>query len=136
MDFVRSTGSPPRDGCERTLDRAPRQRGVLPAILNDREGRGTGVDPRRRRARAGRPGSRRMCLAWGQIALPGTVPAVAEPVRIVVLEGDETGQELLDQALRVLDAEVLGLPLALERFDLSLARRRATSNQVVHEAAA
>jgi isocitrate/isopropylmalate dehydrogenase len=57
-------------------------------------------------------------------------------VRIVVLEGDETGQELLEQALRVLDEEVLGLPLALERFDLSLPHRRATSNRVVREAAA
>jgi isocitrate dehydrogenase (NAD+) len=61
---------------------------------------------------------------------------VPEPVRIVVLEGDETGQELLEQALRVLDEEVLGLPLALERFDLSLERRRATGNEIVHEAAA
>jgi isocitrate dehydrogenase (NAD+) len=58
-----------------------------------------------------------------------------ETLRIVVLEGDETGQELLDQALRVLDPEVLGLSLSLERFDLSLARRRETGNEVVLEAA-
>jgi isocitrate/isopropylmalate dehydrogenase len=57
-------------------------------------------------------------------------------MRIVVLEGDETGQELLEQALRVLDPEVLGLEeLELERFDLSLERRRGTGNEVVHEAA-
>ena len=43
---------------------------------------------------------------------------------ITVLEGDETGQELLEQALRVLDPELLGLELALERFDLSLENRR------------
>jgi isocitrate dehydrogenase (NAD+) len=54
---------------------------------------------------------------------------------ITVLEGDETGQELLEQALRVLDPELLGLDLELERFDLSLARRRETANAVVHEAA-
>src|SRR4051812_42146736 len=54
---------------------------------------------------------------------------------ITVLEGDETGQELLEQALRVLDPSLLGLELALERFDLSLAKRRETSNQIVHEAA-
>jgi isocitrate/isopropylmalate dehydrogenase len=54
---------------------------------------------------------------------------------IVVLEGDETGQELLEQALRVLAPDVIGLELALPRFDLSLAKRRATENAVVHEAA-
>src|SRR4051794_35309867 len=59
-----------------------------------------------------------------------------DPLRIVVLEGDETGQELLEQALRVLDVEALGLPLELQTFDLSLENRRRTGNQVVHEAAA
>ena len=52
-------------------------------------------------------------------------------IRVVVLEGDETGQELLDQAVRVLDPSILGLELELERFDLSLENRRATSNEVV-----
>jgi isocitrate dehydrogenase (NAD+) len=61
---------------------------------------------------------------------------MAEPVKITVLEGDETGQELLEQALRVLDPEVLGgLPVELERFDLSLERRQATENDVVRAAA-
>ena len=55
--------------------------------------------------------------------------------RIVVLEGDETGQELLEQALRVLSPAVLALDFELQRFDLSLERRRETSNQVVIEAA-
>ena len=54
---------------------------------------------------------------------------------IVVLEGDETGQELLEQALRVLAPDVIGIELSLPRFDLSLARRRETGNAVVHEAA-
>jgi isocitrate/isopropylmalate dehydrogenase len=58
------------------------------------------------------------------------------PIRIAVLEGDETGQELLEQAVRVLDPELLALELSLERFDLSLESRRATSNQVVVDAAA
>jgi isocitrate/isopropylmalate dehydrogenase len=57
-------------------------------------------------------------------------------IRVVVLEGDETGQELLDQAVRVLDPSLLGLELELQRFDLSLENRRATSNEVVSEAAA
>jgi isocitrate/isopropylmalate dehydrogenase len=60
---------------------------------------------------------------------------VPDPLTITVLEGDETGQELLDQALRVLDPGLLGLDLALEKFDLSLENRRATENGVVHEAA-
>src|SRR5213079_3752242 len=55
---------------------------------------------------------------------------------IVVLEGDETGQELLEESLRVLAPDVIGLELELPRFDLSLESRRATGNQVVHEAAA
>ncbi|MFL5983008.1 MAG: isocitrate/isopropylmalate family dehydrogenase, partial [Gaiellaceae bacterium] len=54
---------------------------------------------------------------------------------IVVLEGDETGQELLDEALRALAPEVIGIELDFPRFDLSLERRRATKNEVVHEAA-
>jgi isocitrate dehydrogenase (NAD+) len=59
-----------------------------------------------------------------------------DPLRIVVLEGDETGQELLEEALRVLDPDLLDLPLELERFDLSLEHRRATRNAVVIDAAA
>ncbi len=55
---------------------------------------------------------------------------------IVVLEGDETGQELLKEALRVLDADVIGIGLEFLRFDLSLESRRATQNRVVYEAAA
>jgi isocitrate dehydrogenase (NAD+) len=61
---------------------------------------------------------------------------VADPLSITVLEGDETGQELLDAALRVLDPELLGLEIELDRHDLSLDRRRETDNGVVHEAAA
>src|SRR6187549_3513139 len=55
---------------------------------------------------------------------------------IVVLEGDETGQELLEEALRALAPDVIGIDLELPRFDLSLGRRRETQNGVVHEAAA
>jgi isocitrate/isopropylmalate dehydrogenase len=55
---------------------------------------------------------------------------------IVVLEGDETGQELLEEALRVLDPEVTGLEVTFDRYDLSLENRRATKNEVVLEGAA
>ncbi len=54
---------------------------------------------------------------------------------LVVCEGDETGQELLEQALRVLDVGVLGVPIELQRFDLSLENRRRTHNAVVSMAA-
>ncbi len=55
---------------------------------------------------------------------------------IVVLEGDQTGQELLEEALRVIDPAVINVDLHFERFDLSLDHRRATKNAVVDEAAA
>ena len=55
---------------------------------------------------------------------------------IVVLEGDETGQELLEESLRVLDSDVIGFALDLPRYDLSLESRRRTENGIVHEAAA
>src|ERR671933_1779649 len=52
------------------------------------------------------------------------------------MEGDQTGQELLEESLRVLDPGVTGLELDFRRYDLSLENRRATDNGVVHEAAA
>ena len=55
---------------------------------------------------------------------------------IIVLEGDQTGQELLREALRVLAEPVIRLPLDFRPFDLSLQHRRETQNEVVHEAAA
>jgi isocitrate/isopropylmalate dehydrogenase len=60
---------------------------------------------------------------------------MSEPLKITILEGDETGQELLDQAIRVLAPDVIGLDLELEHFDLSLENRRATQNEVVSDAA-
>src|SRR6478752_3358530 len=54
---------------------------------------------------------------------------------IVVLEGDQTGQELLEESLRVLSPDVIGVSVELPRFDLSLERRRASSNEIVHQAA-
>jgi isocitrate dehydrogenase (NAD+) len=59
-----------------------------------------------------------------------------DPRTIVILEGDETGQELLEESLRVLQPDVVRIDLAFPRFDLSLQNRRATRNGVVHEAAA
>jgi isocitrate/isopropylmalate dehydrogenase len=60
---------------------------------------------------------------------------VPDPLKIIVLEGDQTGQELLEQSLRLLDADVIGLEVETERYDLSLEKRRETANQVVHDAA-
>ncbi|MBV8987198.1 MAG: isocitrate dehydrogenase, partial [Solirubrobacterales bacterium] len=61
---------------------------------------------------------------------------MGEPIKITVLEGDETGQELLEQSIRLLDPELLGLELELAHYDLSLRNRRASANEVVTEAAA
>ncbi|HXD59724.1 MAG TPA: isocitrate/isopropylmalate family dehydrogenase [Thermoleophilaceae bacterium] len=55
--------------------------------------------------------------------------------RIIVLEGDETGQELLEQAIRVLDPGVTQVDIELEHYDLSLENRRKTNNDVVLAAA-
>jgi isocitrate/isopropylmalate dehydrogenase len=60
---------------------------------------------------------------------------MTERTELVVCDGDETGQELLEQALRVLDERVLGIPIELHRFDLSLANRQRTNNSVVRDAA-
>jgi isocitrate/isopropylmalate dehydrogenase len=53
---------------------------------------------------------------------------------IVILDGDQTGQELLEETLRVLDPSVIRFELDFLRFDLGLENRRATQNQVVYEA--
>jgi isocitrate dehydrogenase (NAD+) len=58
-----------------------------------------------------------------------------QPRKIIVLEGDQTGQELLEQALRVLDPAVCQVPVLFERFDLSLETRRQSKNRVIDDAA-
>jgi isocitrate dehydrogenase (NAD+) len=57
------------------------------------------------------------------------------PATIIVCDGDETGQELLLEALRAMAPEVLGVPLELVHFDLSLEARRSSDNEIVHDAA-
>ena len=54
---------------------------------------------------------------------------------IVVMQGDQTGQELLDEALRVLSPSIIPANIHFQTFDLSLENRRATKNQVVLDAA-
>jgi len=54
---------------------------------------------------------------------------------VIVLHGDQTGEELLLQALRLFETGVLDLGIEMHDFDLSLARRRETRNQVVIDAA-
>lgn len=56
--------------------------------------------------------------------------------KIVVLDGDQTGQELLMEALRVIDPAVTGYEVEFLHYDLSLENRRQTQNQVVYDAAA
>ncbi|NWF68991.1 MAG: isocitrate dehydrogenase [Chloroflexi bacterium] len=55
---------------------------------------------------------------------------------IVVMKGDQTGQELLEEALRVIQPEIIRVPnIEFEYFDLSLENRRKTKNEIVREAA-
>ena len=54
---------------------------------------------------------------------------------IAVLHGDQTGEELLREALRVLDPGVLGFRVETKDYDLSLEERRRTRNQCVLDAA-
>jgi len=54
---------------------------------------------------------------------------------IVIMHGDQTGEELLQEALRVLVPDVIGLQLDFQHFDISLENRRATQNGVLKEVA-
>src|SRR3989442_7837340 len=54
---------------------------------------------------------------------------------IAVLHGDQTGEELLLEALRLLEPGVLGIQVEARDFDLSLAERRRSRNQCVLDAA-
>jgi isocitrate dehydrogenase (NAD+) len=54
---------------------------------------------------------------------------------VVVMHGDQTGEELLQQALRVLDPSLIRMDMNLQHFDLSLENRRDTKNKVVYDAA-
>jgi isocitrate/isopropylmalate dehydrogenase len=54
---------------------------------------------------------------------------------VVIMHGDQTGEELLLEALRVLDPAVTGLDLSFEHYDLGLENRRKTGNEVVYAAA-
>jgi isocitrate/isopropylmalate dehydrogenase len=51
------------------------------------------------------------------------------------MHGDQTGEELLQEALRLLAPGVIGIELDLQHFDISLNNRRATQNEVVRQAA-
>ncbi|MFK7800049.1 MAG: isocitrate/isopropylmalate family dehydrogenase [Anaerolineae bacterium] len=55
--------------------------------------------------------------------------------KIAILEGDQTGQELLDETLRLLQPDVIQYELEFDHYDLSLENRRKTDNKVVYDAA-
>ncbi len=55
---------------------------------------------------------------------------------IVVMHGDQTGEELLQEALRLLVPDVIGVTLDFQHHDLSLEKRRSTKNGVVKDASA
>src|SRR6202158_924822 len=54
---------------------------------------------------------------------------------VVVLHGDQTGEELLLEAGRLLEPDVIVFKVDQRDFDLSLEKRRQTRNQVVLDAA-
>jgi isocitrate dehydrogenase (NAD+) len=54
---------------------------------------------------------------------------------VAVLHGDQTGEELLREALRFLQQDVLGFQVHIRDYDLSLEERRRTRNQCVLDAA-
>src|SRR2546427_9858766 len=54
---------------------------------------------------------------------------------IAVLHGDQTGEELLREALRLLEPGVLGIQVETKDFDVSLEARRSSRNQCVLDAA-
>jgi isocitrate dehydrogenase len=55
---------------------------------------------------------------------------------IVVLHDDQTGEELLEQAIIVLDPAIIAVNVEFQDFDLSLENRRATKHKIVSQAAA
>src|SRR5579863_9042637 len=65
---------------------------------------------------------------------PGHMIRSMAPSTVAVLHGDQTGEELLLEAMRLLEPGVLGLEIERRDFDLSLEERRKTRNQVVLEA--
>jgi len=65
-----------------------------------------------------------------------TEPLNSNARTIVIMHGDQTGEELLQEALRVLVPGVIGLELDFQHFDISLEKRRLTQNGIVKEASA
>ena len=65
-----------------------------------------------------------------------SAPSNSNARTIVVMHGDQTGEELLQEALRLLAPDVIGIELDFQHHDISLEKRRATKNEVVKEAAA
>jgi len=64
------------------------------------------------------------------------MPQSSNPnISVIVMHGDQTGEELLQQALRVLDPAVIRMDLNFQHFDLSLENRRKTNNRIIREAA-
>ena len=65
----------------------------------------------------------------------GHIISLVSAPKVIVLHGDQTGEELLLQALRLFEPGLLGLGIEMRDFDLSLEQRRKTRNQVVTDAA-
>ena len=70
---------------------------------------------RARRDRRARLGAR-AARFWRSGGIRATLITVTPALQLVVCDGDETGQELLDEALRVLDPSVLGFECDADPF--------------------
>src|SRR5438270_6213168 len=132
---------PPRRSRWTGASRSPRVRSRRPSTRAESRAPRCARACRRRgsSARARRDSGRHLCVRFSWASRARTTlkwPAVRDQLTIVVLEGDETGQELLEEGLRVLAPDVTGLEIDFPRFDLSLESRRATKNGCVHDAAA
>lgn len=59
-----------------------------------------------------------------------------DPIQTIIgLEGDQSGQELPKDSLRVFDAALWKVPLTFEHYYLSFANRTATNRAVIKYAA-
>ena len=79
------------------------------------------------------PGRRRLVAAS---SFRATLAACRPATNLSCATGTKRVRSSSSEALRVMSPDVLGFDLELRHFDLSLANRRATGNEVVRQAAA
>src|SRR5688572_6976192 len=99
----------------------------LPSHCNTVDGRKAasyGTAARYRPPCAIRMGTRSSCIQRSREEIKMAEQTNSNARSIVVMHGDQTGEELLQEALRVIAPNVIGLELDFQHFDLSLENRR------------